>query len=182
MRGLERDLVIIDRKDYNENRRYIKNPVIEQVVRWGNGWIDVRMSDGFVYRRTGGTLSWRYNNPGNIKYGKFARSHKAVGRGWGSHGGHAVFPDYKTGRWAKKVLLFTPVRKYYNLTIREALSYYAPRGDNNNPDRYARFIVNRTQGVSLETRLRNMNDMQQEQMLTAMEKFEGWKPGKITRL
>ena len=182
MRGLEKGLVILDGKDYNENRRYIKNPIITQVIQWGNGWIDVRMSDGFIYRRIGGTLSWRYNNPGNIKYGKFARAHRAVGRGWGSQGGHAVFPDYQTGRYAKKVLLFTPIRKYYDMTVLQALNLYAPASDNNNPLRYARFIVNGTPGITLETRLRDMNDMQQEKMLSAMERFEGWKPGKIQRL
>ena len=85
MRGTEKDLVIIDRKDYTENRRYIKYPEIVSVISYGNGWLDVQMSDGFAYRRSGGTISWRYNNPGNIKYGNFARAHKAVGRGWAKH-------------------------------------------------------------------------------------------------
>ena len=182
MRGLERDLVIIDRKDYTENKRYIKFPDIVSVISYGNGWLDIQMSDGFAYRRSGGTLSWRYNNPGNIKYGNFARSHKAVGRGWAKH---AVFPSYNVGRWAKKQLLFTPVRKYYNYSLRDAIALYAPRSDRNarnRPDIYARFILNRTPGVTLNTRLRNFNEDQQNRMLMAMEQFEGFKPGRIDRI
>ena len=179
MRGLERNIVILDRRNYNRNKEYIKNPTIMHIVRFGNGWIEVKMDNGFVYRRSGGTLSWRYNNPGNIKYGQFSRIHKAIGRGWG---GHAVFPTYEIGKWAKKQLLFTPIRRYYNLSVSEAMTYYAPRGDNNRPDIYARYIVNRVPGITLRTKLREMNEVQQEQMLLAMERFEGYKVGRIDRL
>lgn len=180
MRGLEKNLVILDRKDYNLNRKYIKNPAITRVMNYGNGWIDVEMSDGFIYRRTGGTISWRYNNPGNIKFGQFARMHKAVGPGWGKH---AVFPTYEIGKWAKKQLLFTPIRRYYNLSIAETMKYYAPVGDGqNNPAIYSRYVVNRVNGVTLDTKLRDMTPTQQDQMLVAMERFEGWRPGKVTRI
>ena len=179
MRGLERNLVILDRRDYNVNKRYIKVPSIVRIVRYGNGWIEVKMDDGFVYRRSGGTVSWRYNNPGNIKIGKLSRMHKAVGKGWG---GHAVFPTYEIGKWAKKQLLFTPIRRYYNMRVREAMSLYAPRSDNNRPDIYARYIVARVPGISLDTRLRDLSETQQNQMLHAMERFEGYRPGRIDRL
>jgi hypothetical protein len=181
-RGLEKNLVILDRTDYNVNKRYIKQPEIVNIVRFGSGWIDVTMNDGFIYRRSGGTIGWRYCNPGNIKYGEFARTHRSIGKGWG---GHAVFPTYEIGKWAKKQLLFTPIRKYYNLKLIDAMSYYAPVNDpraSNQPRVYARFIVNRVDGISLNTRLRDMNEHQQEQMLRAMEIFEGYRVGRIERI
>jgi len=182
MRGMEKGLVILDRRDYNENRRFIKKQEIVKVLRYGNGWLEVRMNDSFAYRRSGGSLSWRYNNPGNIKYGRFARAHGAVGRGWGTQGGHAVFPTYSRGRWAKRQLLFTPIRKYYNYSLIDALSLYAPRSDNNRPKIYARFVMRSVPGVSLHTTLRDFNNEQQEAMLSAMERFEGFKVGKIERI
>lgn len=181
-RGLEKDLVILDKGAYRSDSGYTLEPAIVSVIQWGTGWIDVRMNDGHSYKRMGGTLSWRYNNPGNIKFGKFARASGAIGRGWGSHGGHAVFPTYAVGHAAKKKLLFTPVRKYYNYTLRDAISLYAPASDNNRPDIYARFIMRATPGVTLSTRLKDFNHIQQEQMLRAMERFEGWKPGKVVRI
>lgn len=185
MRGTEKNLVILDRISYNQEKQYIKEPAITKVLDFGNGWINVLMNDGHEYHRVGGSLSWRYNNPGNIKFGSYARSQGAIGRGWGGQGGHAVFPTYKIGAMAKKTLLFTPIRKYYNMTLSEAISYYAPSSDpnaNNRPDIYARFILKRVPGVTLNTTLKNFNELQQDQMLMAMEKFEGFKIGKIERI
>ena len=179
---MEKGLVIIDRKDYNVNKRFIKDPKIIKVLRYGNGWIEVRMTNGFAYRRSGGTLSWRYCHPGNIKYGRFARAHGAIGRGWGRHGGHAVFPTHSIGRHAQRQLLFTPVRKYYNMSLIDALSLYAPVSDNNRPDIYSRFILRRIPGVTFNTRLRDFNREQQGQMLAAMQQFEGHKAGRIERI
>jgi len=182
MRGLEKNLVILDRMAYNRNQEYIKELIIVSVLGFGNGWVDVRMNTGPAVRRIGGTISWRYNNPGNIKFGAYARSSGAVGRGWG---GHAVYPTYEIGKIAKKNLLFTPIRKYYNLSLSKALSYYAPVNDphaRNRPDLYARFIMNRTPGVTLDTILREFSPLQQNQMLTAMEQFEGFKEGTTQKL
>jgi len=175
MRGMEKDLVIIDRRDYLQNKRWME-PEILFVVRAGTGWIDVRMTDGLVYRREGGSLSWRYNNPGNIKFGKFARTHRAVGQGWE---GHSVFPTYTLGRRAKYDLLFSPRKKYYKLSIRDAMRYYAPRSDQNRPDIYARFVANKIPGATVHTKLRDLNSDQREILLGAMQKFEGFRSGVV---
>jgi len=71
------------------------------------------------------------------------------------------------------------------MKLRDAISLYAPRSDRNarnRPDIYARFILNRTDGVSLNTRLREFNEEQQIQMLVAMEQFEGFKSGRMDRI
>lgn len=159
--------------------RSVRTPTVAKVLRYGSGWIEVQLSDGTRQRREGGTLSWRYVNPGNLKYGKFARAHKSVGKGWGSH---AVFPDYATGRWAKSELLFGRMRSYYKLSLKRAIAKYAPPSDNNRPDIYTRFLVRRVKGINENTILSRMNPQQREQLLDAMQTFEGYKVGKIVQL
>ena len=68
----------------------------------------------------------RNNNPGNIKYGKWAVSHGAVGR----DGPFAVFPDMATGQAAMSALL----NGYYaggKQTISGIVSKWAPGSENN---------------------------------------------------
>lgn len=169
-RGLEKGLVIIDKPRFE--------PDITKIIQFGNGWIDVQMSDGYAYRRSEGTISWRYNNPGNLKFGPFAREHGAVGPGWG---GHSVFPNYSVGSHAKKELLFSPRKKYHRLTITEALAYYAPAYDGNNPDKYANYISSKI-GVPASTNLFKLTEEQRVAMLRFMEIYEGFKVGKVERI
>lgn len=74
-----------------------------------------------------GTLGDRLNNPGNLKYGPFAKSMGATGAG---PGGQAVFPDYQTGRKAMEGLLTS---KGAGQSIAELNSWYAedPNWKNN---------------------------------------------------
>ncbi|NJR44139.1 hypothetical protein HC761_01425 [bacterium] len=74
-----------------------------------------------VETRSGGSLAWRNNNPGNIRYGDFARRNGAVGEG---PGGFAIFPDRATGERAITTLL--QGSSYRNLSILNAISRYAP--------------------------------------------------------
>ncbi len=49
-------------------------------------------------QKSGGSRSWRNNNPGNIEYGPFARSMGATG----TDGRFAKFPSYEAGRRRKR--------------------------------------------------------------------------------
>lgn len=51
-----------------------------------------------------GSISYEQNNPGNLKWGAFAKSMGATGPG---RGGHAIFPSYEAGRAALKQLIET---------------------------------------------------------------------------
>jgi hypothetical protein len=83
-----------------------------------------------------GSRPWRNNNPGNLEYKDFAKSHGAIG----DDGRFAIFPDYETGRDALKKLFFGDDdqghyddgidRKYFNKTIEEAIEQFAPRNEN----------------------------------------------------
>lgn len=76
-----------------------------------------------------GSLSYRNNNPGNLRPGSLA-----VGA-TGVNGGYAVFPDYQTG-WNALVGLIQS-NQYYGDTLTQFFQTYAPAADNNNPAAYA---------------------------------------------
>lgn len=70
------------------------------------------------------TRCQRNNNPGNIVYGSFARSHGAVG----SDGRFAKWATPEAGFQALHDLLSS--QHYFNLTIEAALNSYAPMTEN----------------------------------------------------
>lgn len=68
----------------------------------------------------------RNNNPGNIRYGDFARSAGATGA---DSGGFAIFGDMETGVAATRKLLASYAARGYN-TIRKIVSRWAPANEN----------------------------------------------------
>ncbi len=119
-------------------------------------------------KRLGGSRSWRNNNPGNIEYGPFARSMGATG----TDGRFAVFPDYKSGRNAQEKLLFEG-KNYANLTLAQAIRRWAPASENNVPAYIA------AMRADPNTRMKDFSPEQRSKLLDAMQRHEGWKPGKI---
>lgn len=77
--------------------------------------------------RIGGSLSWRHNNPGNIKMGAFAKQYGAIiGQKATDGGSFAVFPDMETGWQAMRDLLATS--GYKNLTVEQAMRRWSNKG------------------------------------------------------
>lgn len=144
----------------------------DAVLRAGPGYTETRQSDGSVVRRTG-ARNWRNNNPGNIEYGKFAKSAGAVG----SDGRFAVFPSYEAGREAKAKLLFESPG-YRSKTIAGAIDRYAPPFENNT-NAYTNAVA-RAVGVSADTPVSELTQEQRVRMLNAMERVEGFKVGRET--
>jgi hypothetical protein len=128
------------------------------------------LSDGSVVKKLDGTRAWRNNNPGNIRYGDFARNMGAIGYA----GGFAVFPDEKTGFNAIKQLMQT--EKYKKLTIFTAIHTYAPPFENNTAA-YQRRVEQLT-GISGSTVVSTLNDAQLSKVAKAIQTIEGWEPGK----
>ena len=128
------------------------------------------LSNGDKIKRSGGSVAWRNNNPGNIRKSEFARNNGAVGETdkW------AVFPDETTGLRAIVKLLRT--KNYANLSIRNALRRWAPSSDGNNPDQYAK-TVSKITGFSMDAYLNNMDDNDLMKIARAMQTVEGWTPG-----
>jgi hypothetical protein len=155
-----------------------KNGIPELITdAWGNVTgikkkITVPQADGTLQERSGGTPAWRNNNPGNIEYGAFARSQGAID----TDGRYAVFPSYEDGRNAVKNLLFSS-NKYRDLTLSAAISRYAPKKDGNDTDAYQNYVLSTVGGQN--KRMSRYSAAEQEQIVNAVEKYEGSHPGRV---
>ncbi len=152
--------------------------------------VDYAGSDGTHLLRTGGTIAWRFNNPGNIRPGRgnsLIMGAIGIGRTRGN-GAFLIFASYAEGREQKRSLLR---RKFNRRTIYTMLAGipdnngnlvegYAPASDNNDPMAYARAISSHT-GLPVTTVLSDISDAQMEQVLDAMEQKEGFHNLRETR-
>lgn len=126
---------------------------------------------GGSFRKVGGSRSWRNNNPGNIEYGTFAKSHGAIG----TDGRFAIFPDEATGQRARAALIFNG-DKYRNLTLTQAIERYAPSSENHTTA-YQRRVLAAVGGANLP--MHKYSPTQQQAILRTMQDVEGWKVGRI---
>jgi len=134
------------------DRRYV---VYQDVVRWG------------------GTMAWRTNNPGNMKFSTFSKAHGAIAGVWKDQ---AVFPDLETALKALHALLKT--QTYKVMTIREAITRFAPPEDGNDTEQY---IADVTKGTGLpdDTVLAKLTDDQLELVVKVIRRTEGFVAGQI---
>lgn len=152
--------------------------------------VDYAASDGSHLLRSGGSIAWRFNNPGNLRTAKTGVPiYGAIGVGkTKSNGEFLIFASYAEGRAQKKALLR---RKYNARTIYTMLagipdkngklhSGYAPADDNNDPQAYAE-AISKPLNLPTTTVLSDLSDAQLETMLDAMEKKEGFHGQKETR-
>ena len=153
--------------------------VITEVIDFGPGYNIVRLADGRVVRRQG-ARNWRNHNPGNIEEGGFMQAR-------GSLGGDprfAIMPSYEAGRQAKSDLLFT-TSSYKDLKISAAIARYAPAFENNTAS-YARQVISAAavpeDRGGPDAKMKDLNKAEQERVLDAMEKVEGFRVGTVTEL
>ncbi|MGW8391027.1 LysM peptidoglycan-binding domain-containing protein [Pseudoduganella sp. HUAS MS19] len=152
--------------------------------------VDYVAGDGSHLLRSGGTVAWRFNNPGNLRPGKKGvLIYGAIGIGdTKTNKSFLIFSSYEEGRKQKKALLRS---RYNDRTIYTMLTGiddgkgkliygYAPKTDSNDPEKYAAVISKHT-GLPTTTKLSSMTDAQLESMMDAMEKHEGFHGKKETR-
>ena len=152
--------------------------------------VDYVAGDGSHLLRSGGTVAWRFNNPGNLRPGKKGvLIYGAIGIGdTKTNKSFLIFSSYEEGRKQKKALLRS---RYNDRTIYTMLTGiddgkgkliygYAPKTDSNDPEQYAAVISKHT-GMPTTTKLSDMTDAQLESMMDAMEKHEGFHGKKETR-
>jgi len=120
----------------------MSDPKITRLVSSVGTTRTLEMDDGSVVERSGGSVSWRNNNPGNLKF-EFAGSadktvtnprtreqalESAQGRYKGvvdlDQWGNAVFESYEAGRVAKIQLL---ERRFGDKTVEEMLPSYSTK-------------------------------------------------------
>jgi uncharacterized protein (TIGR02594 family) len=152
--------------------------------------VDYAGSDGTHLLRTGGTIAWRFNNPGNIRPGggtRLIRGAIAIGHTQ-SNASFLIFACYEDGKAAKKSLLR---EKYNDRTIYTMLAGipnpaggmmlgYAPAIDNNDPLSYAQSVASHM-GVPITTVLSTLDDAMMEKLLRGMEIREGFDGKLATR-
>lgn len=111
------------------------------------------------------SLSWRNNNPGNLRFSPFSIRHGATHESEG----FAFFPNYEIGFSALCSLLKTKI--YREMTLFDAMHRYAPTSENHT-ENYIEFIEKQT-GFSRDEFFKNLDT---EKIANAIQKFEGWKP------
>ena len=144
---------------------------ISEILEVGPGYNIVRLPDGSVVRQTG-ARNWRNNNPGNLEYGRIAKSYGAIG----SDGRFAIFPSKAAGDAAREGLLFNSAG-YRDKNIAGAISRYAPPSENDT-NAYINKVAGAA-GADPSTPLADLTPDQRVSMLAAMEQMEGYRPGKV---
>ncbi len=98
-----------------------------------------------------GSLTYRQNNPGALRWSKYEIDNK---------NGFSVFSDYETGLKALEFQLQIAAdgrSKVYNpeMTLKDFFKVYAPSSDNNDPERYANFVIAKLEVLPF-TKIRNL--------------------------
>lgn len=137
--------------------------------------VEYESSNGTRLLKTGGSLNWRFNNPGNLISVKNQQGKIGIGVVYNpDKHSFAIFSSIEAGDNAKRSLL---KRKYKDFTIPEMMKKYAPGNDGNNPEAYANFIISES-GVAQGEKVGDLDDTKFSKVIKAISKMEGGlKPG-----
>jgi hypothetical protein len=134
------------------------------------GNVGIKYPNGSTETRTGGSLAWRNNNPGNMRAG--VEGYPPIGK----NAGFAIFLDEATGFAAMVANLNTS--RYQALTVGGAINTWAPGSDGNDPAKYAAQVAKWT-GLDVNTAMKSLNADQLKSVANAIQRYEGWKPGTV---
>ncbi|WHP78807.1 LysM peptidoglycan-binding domain-containing protein [Edwardsiella anguillarum] len=137
--------------------------------------VEYESSCGTRLLKAGGSLNWRFNNPGNLISAKNQPGKIGVGVVYNPEKhSFAIFSSIEAGENAKSSLL---KRKYKGYTIPDMMKKYAPGNDGNDPDAYANFIMSES-GVTKDEKVGELDDTKFNKVISAISKKEGGlKPG-----
>lgn len=124
--------------------------------------------------RSGGTIAWRFNNPGNLRPGSKYTLH--IGQGTTKSGAFLIFPTVEAGRTEKKGLL---LRKYKADSVAQMMERYAPRTENDT-DKYVDYITTQS-GVGKDAVVGELSEAELGALMQAMERYEGFHAKADTR-
>ncbi|WP_338334657.1 peptidoglycan-binding protein [Xanthomonas euvesicatoria] len=178
----------------------MSDPKITRVVSSVSTTRTLEMDDGSVVTRSGGTVSWRNNNPGNLKFEFSGSADKTVhnprtreqaleaaqDRYRGVVGldqwGNAVFESYEAGRAAKIQLL---ERRFGEKTVEQMLPSYSTAdysGRTHHKEQAAAiFAEGDKNGVNLRDKtVGQMSEREREVLADGIRRFEGWRAGEVT--
>ena len=139
---------------------------------------DFIADDGTHYLRSGGTICWRFFNPGNIRPSSSSVCDSLkIGEGKTKSGKFMIFPDDATGWKALKMLLKLT---YKDKTLSNVISLYSPEVDGNNPIEYTKRISMKT-GIQPDEYIRDLDDVKLERLMEAIKTMEGYYNNQETR-
>ena len=124
--------------------------------------------------RSGGTIAWRFNNPGNLRPGSKYTLH--ISKGQTKSGSFLIFPTAESGRAEKKGLL---LRKYKDDTVAQMMELYAPRTENDT-DKYISYITTKSK-IGKDAVVGKLSAADLDSLMQAMERFEGYYAQEETR-
>lgn len=133
--------------------------------------VTIQKADGSTEIRSGGTASWRNNNPGNLING--AGGYEPIGQ----NGRFSIFSNYEDGLNALIANLQRP--KYKAGTLADAIEIWAPTADHNHPTTYAE-RVSKSTGIATSTKMNTLTYTQLAAIATAIKQQEGWREGTVT--
>jgi hypothetical protein len=130
-------------------------------------------------KRTGGTISWRTNNPGNVQYGDFSRRYGAIGSSMAGDGEPvAIMPTLDHG-WKMQVALWRRP-KYNNGTIDQGCRRWATGVGSKTATSPYTIALADAAGASIHTKVSDLSDEQLKNMVKKQAKLEGFKVGTVT--
>lgn len=137
--------------------------------------------NGTTTTKSGGTISWRNNNSGNLMYSSVQKAKQDGAIGLDTKG-YAIFASEADGDKAREKVI---KRNWGNLTIEAMIHKYAPADDGktpalkgNNPAQYTTSVVKHS-GLSKHLKINELNNSQMQSLLEAMKKHEGYKVGSV---
>jgi peptidoglycan hydrolase-like protein with peptidoglycan-binding domain len=160
------------------------------------------LEDGSWLKASGGTVAWRNNNPGNMKFG-FKDSadhtvhtsrtrehalHDAQARYQGvvslDQWGNAVFESYEAGRKAQEKML---THNMGDKTVEELVKAYSTKDYSGTPHHQAQiatiYATAKAEGVDLHgKKVQDMTGRELDALADGLSKAEGWKAGKVEHM
>ena len=132
-------------------------------------------------RRSGGTISWRTNNPGNVMYGNFSKGHGAIGHIKAADlEPVAIMPTLEQG-WKMQMDLWRRPA-YNNGTIDQGARRWATGvGNKKGTSQYTMDLASAA-GVTIHTKVSSLSDDQLKKLVKKQAHWEGFKSGTVTQL
>ena len=151
-------------------------PVVAQsVIGSKKYYTSYLMTDLSVEKRTGGSRSWRLNNPGRIVANQFTKAYGAIG----TDNGLAIFPSYAHGQRALIAMLFErPEMQYNHLPLQSAMQKFVP---SKYADEYSAELVKLVPGIKPSTIMSSMGADTRKEVAKAIEQLEIFQLGRTEK-
>jgi hypothetical protein len=153
----------------------LKSDGFVKIIRTKAYYLLAQRKDGKIELRTGGSVGWRTNNPGEFGYGDFAKKTGAIDK----YSKYAIYPSLEKGMIALETYLFS-TNLYRNLSIQEAMKKFYG-SDKTSAETVARGISVALNVSRYKTKLSSLKNSQKVKMIKVIQDHVGDLKG-ITRI